>query len=96
MGGDEGSDDAIRKDRAEARLQILDALVTALDRRGEVLAAVFEAEDTEVARRAVIDLLGVSELGADAVLELQVRRLSRRETQRIRAERDEMRAALDT
>jgi len=95
MGGDGGTDDhAIRKETTAARLQILDALVTALDRRGEMLAVVSDAEDTDAARRTLIDLLGVNEVGADAILELPVRRLPRREAQRVRDERDTMRTAL--
>lgn len=72
------------------RLIILDALVKAVDRRAEVLAVIFEAVDDSTAREQIAALLAVPEIGATAILELQLRRLSQHGAQRIRGERDEL------
>ncbi|WP_112318662.1 hypothetical protein [Rhodococcus opacus] len=74
------------------RLEILTAVMAGLDRRTELMAVVEVAPDPDAARRAVMNLLQVSELGADAVLALQVRRFSVREREKIRGELDEVEA----
>ena len=79
------------REAARERLEILDALVTAADRRGEVLTAIAGAESTDGARAAVAELLGVTDTPATAVLDLQLRRFSREGMQRLRAERDALR-----
>jgi DNA gyrase/topoisomerase IV subunit A len=56
------------------------------------MAVVEAAPDPEAAQRAVMSLLQVSKLGADAVLALQVRRFSVREREKIRRELDEVEA----
>jgi len=59
---------------------------------GEVLTAIAEADSTNGAREAVAQLLDVTDVGATAVLDLQLRRFSREAIQRLRAERDELRS----
>ncbi|MGE2835755.1 GNAT family N-acetyltransferase [Mycobacterium sp. SMC-4] len=75
------SDDA----RAERRL-IADTLVTALDRRHEVLDAVVGAEDYDAAIEALENLLDSTPAAAEAVLRLSFDRLTRAGRRRIAAE----------
>lgn len=63
-----------------------------LDRRTELMAVVEAAPDPDTARRAVMKLLQVSELGANAVLAMQIRRFTVRERERIRRELNEAEA----
>lgn len=92
----DASDDGLRHAAAKARLVVLDAVVKALDRRAEVLEAVSRSESTDAARCELMRLLDVTQVGADAVLELQVRRYSQWEVRRVRAERDEAQALLES
>lgn len=75
--------------RAAERFGLLDAIVTALDRRAEVLEVISASEDANTARRGLIQVLAVTEMGASAILELQMRRYTRAKTRRVRAERDD-------
>ncbi|WP_143695329.1 hypothetical protein [Williamsia sp. 1135] len=79
--------------RAQAanRIEILSALVTALERPQDLLSAVAGTADNQQARTAVVDLLGVSDTGADAVLSMQVRRFGSAEVDKIRREVAELR-----
>ncbi|MBP2527262.1 hypothetical protein [Rhodococcus sp. PvP104] len=72
------------------RLELLTAIAAGMDRRSELIAAVGEASDRDGARRAVMDLLGVTEMGADAVLAMQVRRFSVQERKNIRLEQSQI------
>ena len=78
--GDSGNDDV--RDRIaplEGQLEIYDALGQALNRRTEVFSAVDSAETVGDAISNLRALLGVSEVGALALLEMQFRRLPRDE-----------------
>jgi hypothetical protein len=79
--------------RAQAanRIEILSALVSALERPQDLLSAVAGTADHQQARTAVVDLLGVSDTGADAVLSMQVRRFGSAEVDKIRRELAELR-----
>ncbi len=80
-----------RRDAARQRLEILDATTAALERRVEVLELIASSPSADDARQRVAQLLGVSELGATAVLDLQWRRFAQLERNRIAEERDRMR-----
>ncbi|SIR99155.1 DNA gyrase subunit A [Williamsia sterculiae] len=69
--------------KAEERAHILRGLVKALDALDEVIALIRAAADTETARRGLIDLLEIDEIQADAILAMQLRRLSALERQKI-------------
>lgn len=60
-----------------------------IDRHRDLIAAAGEASDHDGARR-VMEPLGVTETGADAVLAMQVRRFSAQERKRIRLERSQI------
>ena len=55
-------------DRAAARREITDTLLTALERRHEVLDLIVEADDRPSAVDGIVALLGTSRLGAEAVI----------------------------
>lgn len=83
------------RERARRRLTILEGLAVALERRAEVLKLLADAPDVDRGRRAVADLLGVDELVATAVLDMQFRRLAAFERQKITDELDELRSLVD-
>lgn len=60
---------AVERRRAEERLSFLEALVTANERRTEVLATVETSEDTQEAAARVAELLGLDPARALAVLD---------------------------
>ncbi|MFF2318262.1 DNA gyrase subunit A [Arthrobacter sp. NPDC058097] len=80
--------------RMRDHLMIVDALVRAVDRRDEVFQIIEDSEDVDEARRRVGQLLGLGELGSRAVLDMQVRRFTRDQRQRLAFEAEELRSKL--
>ncbi|MGB3698675.1 MAG: GNAT family N-acetyltransferase [Gordonia sp. (in: high G+C Gram-positive bacteria)] len=81
-------------DQAATRRDITDALLTALERRHEVLDAIVDAEDRTAAVAAIADLLGKSELGAEAVLNMSFYQLTKAERRSNQAELDNLNEAI--
>jgi DNA gyrase subunit A len=77
-----------------ARLEFLEAVLAAFDRRAEVIEVTAESASADEARAALCALLGISEAAATAVLDLQVRRFAKHERGRISADRDSVRRDL--
>ncbi|WP_238998399.1 DNA gyrase subunit A [Nocardioides limicola] len=69
--------------RAEEDAHIQRGLVKALDALDEVIALIRRSPDVEEARTGLINLLGIDELQANAILEMQLRRLAALERQKI-------------
>ncbi|GAA3708857.1 DNA gyrase subunit A [Gordonia hankookensis] len=69
--------------KAEERAHILRGLVKALDALDEVIALIRASANTESARSGLMDLLEIDEIQADAILAMQLRRLSALERQKI-------------
>ena len=69
--------------RAEERAHVLRGYRAALDRLDDVIALIRSAESADAARTGLMDLLGIDDLQARAVLDLQLRRLAQLETQAI-------------
>ncbi|GAB11734.1 DNA gyrase subunit A [Gordonia araii NBRC 100433] len=69
--------------KAEERAHILRGLVKALDALDEVIALIRASANTEEARNGLMDLLDIDEIQADAILAMQLRRLSALERQKI-------------
>lgn len=69
--------------KAEERAHILRGLVKALDVLDEVIALIRRSANTETARTGLIDLLDIDETQATAILDMQLRRLSALERQKI-------------
>ncbi|MDQ3450598.1 MAG: DNA gyrase subunit A, partial [Actinomycetota bacterium] len=69
--------------KAEERAHILRGLVRALDALDEVIALIRRSPAVEDARVGLIELLDVDELQANAILDMQLRRLAALERQKI-------------
>ncbi|PVZ10886.1 DNA gyrase subunit A [Actinomycetospora cinnamomea] len=69
--------------KAEERAHILRGLVKALDALDEVIALIRASETVDVARTGLIELLDIDELQAQAILDMQLRRLAALERQKI-------------
>ncbi|MGC4934476.1 DNA gyrase subunit A [Gordonia sp. DT30] len=69
--------------KAEERAHILRGLVKALDALDEVIALIRASANTDAARTGLMDLLEIDEIQADAILAMQLRRLSALERQKI-------------
>lgn len=80
--------------RTRDQLMVVDAIVRAIDRRGEVFQVIEDSEDEDEATRRVGQLLGVDESGSRVVLALQLRRLTRGQRQAIASEAEELRSRL--
>lgn len=81
-------------DIAAARREITDALLTALDRRHEVLDAIVDAEDTPAALSAIADLLDTSPRCAEAVLGLSFDQLTKQSRRTIAKELEDLNSQL--
>jgi DNA gyrase subunit A len=75
--------------KAEERAHILRGYLKALDALDEVIALIRASATVDDARSALIDFLGVDTLQADAILEMQLRRLAALERQKILDEYEE-------
>ena len=69
--------------KANERAHILRGLVKALDALDEVIALIRASETVDVARVGLIELLDIDEIQAQAILDMQLRRLAALERQRI-------------
>ena len=72
-----------RLDDAQARAHIYRGLVLALDQLDAVIALIRRSSSTDDARAGLITLLEIDELQANAILDMQLRRLAALERQRI-------------
>jgi DNA gyrase subunit A len=69
--------------KANERAHILRGLVKALDALDEVIALIRASANADVARSGLMELLDVDEIQAQAILDMQLRRLAALERQRI-------------
>lgn len=74
---------AYRLRKAEERAHILRGLVKALDMLDEVIALIRRSPTVEDSRQGLIQLLEVDEIQANAILDMQLRRLAALERQKI-------------
>jgi DNA gyrase subunit A len=77
-------------EKARARAHILEGLKIALDNLDEVIRTIRNSATVEVARTALISNFGLSEVQAQAILEMQLRRLAALERQKIEDEYNEL------
>ena len=80
--------------KVREELAILEALVTAVDRRDEVFRVVDDAADSEEAIRRIGELLDVGSLTSRFVLDMQLRRFTRDRRQALATRMDELKSAL--
>ena len=71
---------------------VFEAMERAMGRRDEVFQVIDDSADADEAIRRVGQLLGVDELGSRAVLDLQLRRLTRDQRQAIASRAEELRS----
>src|SRR5687768_17209514 len=72
--------------RAQERAHILEGLKIALDNLDEVIATIRAAADVDAARQALIKRFGLTDVQANAILEMQLRRLAALERKKIEDE----------
>ena len=72
--------------KARDRAHILEGLKTALDNLDAVIRTIRESQDVETARTNLMARFGLSEIQANAILEMQLRRLAALERQKIEDE----------
>jgi len=80
--------------KAEERDHILLGLLIALDNLDAIIALIRSAADTASARQGLMDQFGLSEVQADAILQMQLRRLTALEADKIRLEHDDLLARI--
>lgn len=80
--------------KAEERAHILEGYLKALKNIEEVIQVIRKADSTEEARQGLISKFGLDELQANAILEMQLRRLTGLESGKIQKEYDEIQAKI--
>jgi DNA gyrase subunit A len=80
--------------KAEERDHILLGLLIALDNLDAIIALIRSAADTATARSGLMEQFGLSELQADAILQMQLRRLTALEADKIRLEHEDLLAKI--
>ncbi|WP_030270107.1 DNA gyrase subunit A, partial [Streptomyces sp. NRRL B-24484] len=81
--------------KAEERAHILRALLKALDQIDAVIALIRASESADAARTGLMGLLQIDEIQANAILEMQLRRLAALESARLLSEHDELQAKIN-
>jgi DNA gyrase subunit A len=81
--------------RAEERAHVLQGYLIALDNLDEVIALIRAAADTEDARTQLQERFELSELQAQAILDLRLRALTALERQRVENEHRDLRERID-
>lgn len=82
-------------DKAERRVHILEGYKIALDNIDEVIKIIKEAESDTVAKEKLIKRFAFSEIQADNILELKLRRLTGLERSKIEEELENLRILID-
>ena len=77
-------------DKAEKRVHILEGLKIALDNIDEVIKLIRAAQDDDVARTGLMNKFGLTEVQANAILEMRLRRLTGLEREKIENELSEL------
>jgi hypothetical protein len=76
------------------QLHIMEAIHQALERWPEVSAAAYDSTSPNDLRNVLIELIGLDEIQANAVMEMQIRRITRLERERIASRVSELRQEL--
>ncbi len=80
--------------KARQRAHILEGLLIALAHLDEVILTIREAPDAEVAKQRLIERFALSEVQAQAILDMQLRRLAALERQKIEDEHTDIQARI--
>ncbi|WP_413167383.1 DNA gyrase C-terminal beta-propeller domain-containing protein [Capilliphycus salinus ALCB114379] len=76
--------------KAQERDHLLQGLLIALDNLDAIISLIRHAADTPTAKQELIDRFELSEVQADAILQMQLRRLTALEAHKIQAEHEEL------
>jgi DNA gyrase subunit A len=76
--------------KAEERDHLLQGLLIALDNMEQIIEIIRGAEDTPTAKQELMDSFELSEAQADAILQMQLRRLTALEANKIEQEHEEL------
>ena len=76
--------------KAEERAHILEGLLIALDNIDEVIKIIRSSKDVNVARQALMDRFGLSELQSNAILDMRLQKLTNLETYKLKEEYEEL------
>ncbi|NJL03920.1 MAG: DNA gyrase subunit A [Chloroflexaceae bacterium] len=82
-------------EKARARAHILEGLKIALDNLDAIISTIRNSATVEVARTALISTFALSEVQAQAILDMQLRRLAALERQKIEDEYNELLKLID-
>jgi RimJ/RimL family protein N-acetyltransferase len=82
------------QDRAVTRRAIADALLTALERRHELVDAIVESADRGAAIDAVTELLGTPRVGSEALMGMRLDQFTTESRRRIAAKLDDLNSQL--
>ncbi len=77
-------------EKARDRDHVVQGLLLALDRMDEVIQIIRNSDDVEAARANLMSALDLSEIQAQAILDMQLRRLAALERQRLETEHDDL------
>ena len=80
--------------QARARAHLLEGFAIALDNLDEVIAIIRGSESTAAAREQLIERFELSEIQANAILDMRLRSLTQMEAQRVRDELEEVMARI--
>jgi DNA gyrase subunit A len=80
--------------RRQERLHLVDGLLVAILDIDEVIQVIRSSDDTAQARQRLMEVFDLSQLQADYILELQLRRLTRFSRIELETERDKLRAEI--
>ncbi len=82
--------------KAQARLHILDGYLIALNNIDAVIKTIREADDADTAKNNLMTRFNLSELQAQAILDMQLRRLAALERWKIEEEHKQVRATIES
>ncbi len=80
--------------KAEERDHLLQGLLIALNNLDSIIELIRNAADAPTAKLGLMEVYGLSEAQADAILQMQLRRLTALEAEKIHAEHDELQSRI--
>jgi DNA gyrase subunit A len=83
-----------RKRKAEERLHVIEGLLVALDHIDDIVTLIREAQDVESARNQLMSRYSLSEIQAQHILDMPLKRLTALEQDKIREEADDLRSTI--
>lgn len=84
-----------RRARAQDRLHLVDGLLIAIIDIDEVIQLIRESDDATSARERLMSVFDLSEIQANYILDMPLRRLTKYSRIELEAERDQLRATID-